>query len=62
MLLREEVIDIMTNAVNEMNVKIMEEMGAPLEQVNEFIVNMEPELRRVNGMLFDTLKDHGIIP
>jgi hypothetical protein len=37
-------------------------MGAIPSQVDEVISQMQPELDRVNGELYDMLKENGIIP
>jgi hypothetical protein len=58
---REEVVALMTNAVNEMNRQRAIEMGMPSTGIEESIQSMQEELNNVNGMLYDTLIDNGVI-
>ncbi len=58
---RDEVIALMTNAVNDMNRKRAIEMGIPSQGLEDSIQAMQDELNNVNGMLYDTLVDNGVI-
>lgn len=58
---REEVVALMTNAVNEMNRQRAIDMGMSSEGVEDSIQAMQDELNKVNGMLYDTLIDNGVI-
>jgi hypothetical protein len=62
MFFRDEVVAMMTKHVNDMNREVMAGMGAIPSQVDEVISQMQPELDRVNGELYDLLKENGIIP
>jgi hypothetical protein len=62
MFLREEVINIMTNAINEMNREIAINFLMPSADIEQMLAQSTPELNRVNGMLYDLLKEHGVIP
>jgi hypothetical protein len=58
---RDEVIALMTNAVNDMNRKRAIEIGIPSQGLEDSIQAMQDELNNVNGMLYDTLVDNGVI-
>lgn len=58
---REEVVALMTNAVNEMNRQRAIDMGMPSAGIEDSIQSMQDELNKVNGMLYDTLIDNGVI-
>ncbi len=58
---REEVVALMTNAVNEMNRQRAIDMGIPSAGIEDSIQSMQEELNNVNGMLYDTLIDNGVI-
>ena len=58
---RDEVIALMTNAVNDMNRNRAIEAGMASFGIEESIQAMQDELNKVNGMLYDTLVDNGVI-
>jgi excinuclease UvrABC helicase subunit UvrB len=58
---KDEVVALMTNAVNEMNRRRAIQMGIHSIGIEESIQDMQDELNKVNGMLYDTLVDNGII-
>ena len=60
-LTRSEVIDLMTDMINKMNMKMMQDMNTPYEQMTAYIEQATPDLNRVNGMLFDLLVEHRVI-
>lgn len=61
MFFKEEVVDMMTDYINKMNREGLIQMGAIESDINAAIEKMEPELRRVNGELYDMLKTNGVI-
>jgi DNA modification methylase len=58
---RSEVIDLMTDTINKMNMKMMQDMNTPYEQIMGYIEQSTPDLDRVNGILFDMLVEHGVV-
>lgn len=58
---RDEVVEIMTNYINNMNRKHAENMLMPIEQIDEMEKESIPEFNRVNGELYDLLVEYGII-
>jgi hypothetical protein len=58
---RQEVIELMTNTINDMNRKRGTEAGLREEEVNQAINMMIPELNNVNALLYDLLVENGII-
>ena len=61
MFLKDEVVEIMTNVINDMNRQLGWQNQTPSDQVDAFIEQMKPELNRVNGLLYDKLKEVGVI-
>lgn len=62
MLLKNEVVELMTDTINNMNRKTAIDAGLTMEEIDHTLNEMQFELNRVNGILFDVLKEHGIIP
>ncbi len=58
---RQEVIELMTNAINDMNRKRGIEAGLREDEVDMAISSMSQELRNVNALLYDLLVDNGVI-
>ena len=61
MLMRQEVVDIMTNAIENMNRQMAVQQNVPSDQVEQAISQGKPQLMYVNGMLYDLLVDNGVI-
>lgn len=61
MLMRQEVVDLMTNAIENMNRQMAIQQNAPSDQVEQAISQQKPQLMFVNGMLYDLLVEHGVI-
>lgn len=58
---REEVVKLMSDTVNNYNRGMISMGMMPAEQVEAFIKENEPSLEYMNGLLYDILKEHGII-
>ena len=58
---REEVVKMMTDYINKMNREAMLSIGGIPEQIDRGIEEMQNDLNRVNGELYDMLKENGII-
>lgn len=58
---REEVLDAMCEAVNEMNRQIAWQNGIPSDQIEDTINKMQEELRHGNSFILDKLIDIGAI-
>lgn len=58
---RDEAIELMCNTVNEMNRSMAAQAGLPSEQIEDFITQGQRQLKHVNGLLYDTLKENGVI-
>ena len=61
MFYKDEVVAMMTDYVNKMNKEALSGMGATEEQMNATIDQMQQELVKVNGELYDMLKENGVI-
>lgn len=58
---RDEVVALMTDYINKMNREAMLNIGGSAEKIDKAIEEMQPELNRVNGELYDLLKEYTII-
>lgn len=58
---RQEVIDLMTSAINDMNRKRGIEMGIREDELDQAIGAMSQELNNVNALLYDLLVENGVI-
>ena len=58
---RDEAIQLMTDTINSFNRSMAAQQGMPSEQVEAFIEQGQQQLMYVNGMLYDVLKDNGVI-
>ena len=58
---REEVVQLMCNTVNNYNRGMIAMGMMTAEQVEAFINENAASLEYMNGLLYDTLKEHGII-
>lgn len=61
MFYKDEVVKMMTDYVNIMNREALSGMGATEEQIKATIDQMQNDLIRVNGELYDMLKENGVI-
>jgi hypothetical protein len=61
MFYRDEVVKMMSDYINKMNLEILQGMGTPDADANAAIEQMQTELNRVNGLLYDLLKENGVI-
>ena len=61
MFYKDEVVKMMTDYINVMNREALSSMGANEEQANATIDQMQHELVKVNGELYDMLKENGVI-
>ncbi len=61
MLYKNEVVKIMTDTIHEMNRQMGQMYNVPSAQVEEMIEKSTDELNRVNGILYDKLKEVGVI-
>jgi hypothetical protein len=58
---RDEAISLMNETVNNYNRGMISMGMMPAEQVEAFIKENQPSLEYMNGLLYDTLKQHGVI-
>lgn len=61
MFYKDEVVKMMTDYINSMNREALAGMGANEEQVDATIDQMQLELVKVNGELYDMLRENGVI-
>jgi hypothetical protein len=60
-MLRDEVVQLMTEAIDNMNRQMAIQQNAPSDQVEQALSQQRPQLMYVNGMLYDLLVEHGLI-
>jgi hypothetical protein len=58
---RDEVVKLMSDAIDSMNRQGAVKSGIPESQIEEFIASGRSQLDFVNGMLYDLLKNEGVI-
>ena len=58
---RDEAVQLMTDTINSFNRHMAAQQGMPSEQVESFIEQGQQQLMYVNGMLYDVLKENGVI-
>lgn len=60
-MLREEVVALMTEIINKMNREMGMQHNIPSDALEEQIRNQKTQLDYVNGLLYDTLQEYGLI-
>jgi hypothetical protein len=60
-MLRDEVIELMTNVINKMNREMGAQHNIPSDILEQQIITQKPQLDYVNGLLYDQLFDYGVI-
>ena len=58
---REEAVALMCDTINKMNRQMARDANMPKDQIESFIEQGKEQLLHVNGLLYDTLRDHGVI-
>ena len=58
---REEVVRLMCNTVDEFNRYNAAQNNFSSEQIEEFILAGREQMEFVNGMLYDVLRENGVI-
>jgi hypothetical protein len=58
---REEVVTLMCNTVDEFNRYSAAQNNFSAEQIEEFILAGREQMEFVNGMLYDVLREHGVV-
>lgn len=60
-MLRDEVVQLMSDFVDNMNRQMAIQQSVPSDQVEQALSQQRPQLMYVNGLLFDLLVEHGYI-
>lgn len=58
---REEAVQIMCDTVNNYNRSLVDAGAISSSEMEQFIEQGAEQLKFMNGLLYDTLKDHGVI-
>lgn len=58
---RDEAIKLMTNTIDDFNRQQGDLNGIPREQIEAYIEQCKDQMDFVNGMLYDVLKENGVI-
>jgi hypothetical protein len=58
---KEEVVMLMSDTVDEFNRQSAMHNSYPLDQIEEFIAQGRQQMEYVNGILYDVLKENGVI-
>jgi hypothetical protein len=60
-MLRDEVVNVMTEVINNMNREMGAQHNVPSDVLEQQIITQKEQLNYVNGLLYDTLLEYGII-
>jgi hypothetical protein len=60
-MLRDEVVELMTNVVNKMNREVGSQHNIPADVLEQQIIAQKEQLDYVNGLLYDELIEYGVI-
>ena len=58
---KDEAVQLMTDTINSFNRQMAAQQGIDSKQIEEYILKAQQELTYVNGMLYDVLKENGVI-
>lgn len=58
---KDEVVELMCKTVNDFNMEIGVRNGISSDQIEQILKSQQQQLEYVNGLLYDTLKQSGII-
>ena len=58
---REETVKLMCNTIDEFNRYNAAQNNFSSEQIEEFILAGREQMEFVNGLLYDVLREHGVI-
>ena len=58
---RDEAVQLMCDTVNNYNRSLVDSGAISLTELEQFIEQGAEQLNFMNGLLYDTLKDHGVI-
>lgn len=58
---KEEVVEIMTETVHQVNMDIGYEHHVPHDELLNMLESQKPQLRHINGIVYDVLKSKGCI-
>jgi hypothetical protein len=58
---KDEAVQLMTDTINAFNRQMAAQQGIDSKQIEEYILKAQQELTYVNGMLYDVLKENGVI-
>jgi hypothetical protein len=61
MLTRDEAIDLMYKTVYDMNMDGAVQAGLPSNQIEEWLKEQESQMKYVSGLMYDVLKENGVI-
>lgn len=58
---KQDVVDIMTKVVMDLNKQLAEHNEVPLEEIEEMLASIKETTDAVNGLVYETLKEAGVI-
>lgn len=58
---RNEAVKLMSDMIDNYNRQQAAQQGVPLDQLEQFISQGRPQLDLINGMIYDLLKENGVI-
>jgi hypothetical protein len=58
---REEVVELMTETIINLNIGLAKQNDMPQEQIDQMVEMSRPQFRIVNNILYDVLEANGVI-
>jgi hypothetical protein len=58
---RNEAVKLMSDMIDSYNRSQGAQQGLPMDQLEQYISQGRPQLDLINGMLYDLLKENGVI-
>jgi transcriptional/translational regulatory protein YebC/TACO1 len=58
---KDEAVKLMSDYIDAMNRQLAAQANMPSDQLEQAIVQGRPQLDHVNGMLYDLLKENGVL-
>lgn len=58
---KQDVVDIMTKVVMDLNKQLAEHNEVPLEEIEEMLASIKETTDAVNGLVYERLKEAGVI-
>ena len=58
---KEQVVELMTETILNLNIGLAQQNNMPQDQIDQMAEIAKPQFRTVNGILYDVLKENGVL-